>query len=58
MKVERDGDDVRLVLTKVELKWLRRALERASFVDTPVAEQGDIASFCAAALEKLASQGQ
>ena len=31
----------------------RRALERASFIDTPPAEQAEIATFCARALESL-----
>ena len=53
MQVERSGDTVRVVLTSSELKLLRRALERASFIDTPVSEQADIAAFCARALEAL-----
>ncbi|HEY3121099.1 MAG TPA: hypothetical protein VGL15_10790 [Vicinamibacteria bacterium] len=53
MQVERSGDTVRVVLTSSELRLLRRALERASFIDTPVSEQADIAAFCARALEAL-----
>jgi len=53
MEVERSGDTVRVVLTSSELRLLRRALERASFIDTPVSEQADIAAFCARALEAL-----
>ena len=53
MQVERNGDTVRVVLTSSELKLLRRALEHASFIDTPVSEQADIAAFCARALEAL-----
>ena len=53
MKVERDGDLVRLVLDVREVRLLRRALERASFIDTPVSEQAAIAAFCARALECL-----
>ncbi len=55
MQVERSGDTVRVVLTSSELRLLRRALERASFIDTPVSEQADIAAFCARALEALPS---
>jgi hypothetical protein len=53
MKVERDGDLVRLVLDRKEVALLRHALERASFIDTPVSEQAAIAAFCARALESL-----
>ena len=53
MKVERSGDVVRVELVGPELRLLRRALERASFIDTPVSEQADIATFCARALEAL-----
>jgi len=53
MKVERDGDTVRIELTTSELLLLRRALERASFIDTPASEQGAIATFCARALDAL-----
>lgn len=53
MQVERTGEAVTIVLTPQELKLLRRALERASFIDTPVSEQAEIAAFCARALEIL-----
>lgn len=53
MKVERDGDAVRIELRGPELRLLRRALERASFIDTPMSEQAEIAAFCARALETL-----
>ncbi len=53
MKVEREGDLVRLVLDLREVRLLRRALERASFIDTPMSEQAAIAAFCARALESL-----
>ena len=53
MRVERDGEGIRLLLQGRELHLLQRALERASFIDTPVSEQGDIAAFCARALELL-----
>lgn len=53
MLIETNGDRVRVDLSRDELRLLRRALERASFIDTPAAEQGDIQAFCARALEAL-----
>ena len=53
MKVERHGADVHVVLAPEDLRLMRRALERASFIDTPLSEQAAIASFCAKALEAL-----
>jgi hypothetical protein len=53
MKIEHDRDVVRIELVGPELRLLRRALERASFIDTPVAEQAEIAAFCARALDSL-----
>lgn len=53
MLIERNGDHVRVDLTGDELRLLRRALERASFIDTPASEQGEIQAFCARALEAL-----
>jgi hypothetical protein len=53
MRIERQGDGVRIELSGVEVRLLRRALERASFIDTPVSEQAEIAAFCARALEAL-----
>ena len=53
MKVEQDGDAVKIVLDAGEVAMLRRALERASFIDTPVSEQAAIANFCARALDLL-----
>ena len=55
MKIERSGDIVRVELVGPELRLLRRALERASFIDTPANEQAEIAAFCARALEALPS---
>jgi hypothetical protein len=57
MKVERTGEITTILLTKAEVKLLRRALERASFIDTPVDEQPQIASFASGALEQLAEAG-
>jgi hypothetical protein len=53
MRVERQGDGVRIELSGAEVRLLRRALERASFIDTPVSEQAEIAAFCTRALEAL-----
>ena len=53
MKVDRQGDAVRIEITADELRLLRRALERASFIDTPLSEQAEIAAFCTRALESL-----
>jgi hypothetical protein len=53
MKVDRQGETIRIEISADELRLLRRALERASFIDTPVSEQGAIAAFCARALETL-----
>jgi hypothetical protein len=54
MQVERRGPLTTLVLTESEVQLLRRALERASFIDTPVSEQAQIAAFATRALEDLA----
>jgi hypothetical protein len=53
VKIERSGETVRVELSPAELRLLRRALERASFIDTPLSEQGEIQAFCARALEAL-----
>jgi hypothetical protein len=53
MKVERSGDVVRVELVGPELRLLRRALERASFIDTPAHEQAEILAFCTRALDAL-----
>jgi hypothetical protein len=53
MKIERIGSQTRIELTEPEVVLLRRALERASFIDTPVTEQAAIAAFCARALDAL-----
>jgi hypothetical protein len=53
MRVERQGDGVRIELSGAEVRLLRLALERASFIDTPVGAQADIAAFCTRALEAL-----
>jgi len=53
MQVDRNGETIRIEVTAQELRLLRRALERASFIDTPMAEQAEIAAFCARALDAL-----
>lgn len=57
MKVEQRDQVTTIVLTEGEVKLLRRALERASFIDTPVDEQAQIAAFAARALEQLTGPG-
>jgi hypothetical protein len=56
VEVRRDGETVIVQLAGRELLLLRRALERASFIDTPASEQGEIAAFCTRALEALPRQ--
>lgn len=56
MKVERTPATTTITLSSVEEKLLRRALERASFIDTPVEEQAEIASFASRALEQLSDR--
>ena len=56
MNLVRDGEDVRLSLDPREARLLRYALERALFIDTPVAEQVSIAAFCSRALDLLAQK--
>jgi hypothetical protein len=53
MQVERDGAAVKITLDAREVTLLRYALERASFIDTPSAEQPAILAFCAQALDEL-----
>jgi hypothetical protein len=53
MQLEREGEGIRVRLNDREAYLLKRALERASFIDTPVAEQEEIAGLCARVLEAL-----
>lgn len=53
MKVERTAATTTITLSDVEVRLLRRALERASFIDTPVEEQAEILSFASRALEEI-----
>jgi len=53
MKVDRQGGTIRIEISADEMRLLRRALERASFIDTPMSEQAEIAAFCARALDTL-----
>jgi hypothetical protein len=54
MRVEKDKAEFRVVLSPTELGLLKRALERASFIDTPASEQEKILAFCGQALDVLA----
>ena len=56
MDVRRTDTAINVELTPREAQLLRRALERASFIDTPASEQAEIAAFCARALEALPRQ--
>ena len=56
MRVEVNENMVRMELTSSESHLLRRALERASFIDTPVSEQPAILAFCQRALESLPAE--
>jgi len=53
MEIQRAGEGIRMTLSRDEAHLLRRALERALFIDTPQSEQRDILSFCTQALEAL-----
>jgi hypothetical protein len=53
MNIQSKGRTLVLELESRELYLLRRALERASFIDTPLDEQAEIASFCSRALDVL-----
>lgn len=53
MRMDRLADGLRIELSHEEARLLRRALERASFIDTPSAEQPAILAFCAQALDAL-----
>lgn len=53
MRIERRESGLRIELSDEEAHLLRRALERASFIDTPAAEQPAILTFCAQALDAL-----
>jgi hypothetical protein len=53
MNIERDGDRTRIELVGREVRLLRRALERALFIDTPLQEQPEMVAFATRALEQL-----
>lgn len=53
MIVTHADETTTLTLNPTELKLLRRALERASFIDTPIEEQPQILAFAALALDQL-----
>lgn len=54
MTIERESGNVRVVLDAREVKLLRHALERALFIDTPVADQEAIMTFSNRLLDALA----
>jgi hypothetical protein len=56
MDIQRSGDGIRIALSDTETHLLRRALERASFIDTPAAEQPAILAFCSQALDALGKE--
>ncbi len=53
MDIHRTTEGLSIALSRTETHLLRRALERASFIDTPAAEQPAILAFCSQALEAL-----
>jgi hypothetical protein len=53
MRIDMEGSSACLTLDRNELRLLRFALERASFIDTPADEQPKIASFCSSTLDLL-----
>jgi hypothetical protein len=53
MRIDRREDGLTIELSGEEARLLRRALERASFIDTPAAEQPAILAFCTQALDAL-----
>jgi hypothetical protein len=53
MDIQRTTEGLRIALSRTEAHLLRRALERASFIDTPSAEQPAILAFCSQALDML-----
>lgn len=58
MQVTRNVESTSLQLSPAELRLLVRVLERASFIDTPVEEQADIAAFASRALDTLRRDGE
>ena len=53
MRIDQHEDGLRIELSGDEARLLRRALERASFIDTPASEQPAIQAFCAQVLDAL-----
>ena len=56
MDIQATPDGIRIALSRSEVHLFRRTLERASFIDTPAAEQPDILAFCSAVLEALPTE--
>jgi hypothetical protein len=55
VNVSGEGEKVVITLEGEEVRLMRRALEKASFIDIPRDEQPAVATFCTKALEQLAS---
>jgi len=53
MKIDRNRGTTTIELTDDEVEVLKRVLERASFIDTPVEDQPRIAAFASRALDDL-----
>jgi hypothetical protein len=53
MRITNQDGGCRIELTAADVRLLRWALERASFIDTPASEQAAILNFCTRALEAL-----
>lgn len=56
MTIERESGQVKVVLDPREVKLLRHALERALFIDTPMADQEAIMTFSTRLLDALAQR--
>ena len=53
MNVERTGERTRIELSVQEVRLLRRALERALFMDIPPQEQPEMVAFASRTLDAL-----
>lgn len=53
MNIERTAGRIRIDLSAHEVRLLRRALERALFIDIPHHEQNDVVAFATRTLEAL-----
>lgn len=57
LRIETQGDETRLLLGPEEVRLLRRALERASFIDIPPEELPRVVAFATRVLESLTGEG-